>query len=90
MLTGNKIPFVKENLNMKSAIKILSNKKLGVLIVQNKQNKTIGIITEVKLEDTMKRKQNLNEMKCFKNNDEKAQLAIERTSFSCKGISANE
>jgi arabinose-5-phosphate isomerase len=37
MLTGNKIPFVKENLNMKSAIKILSNKKLGVLIVQNKQ-----------------------------------------------------
>jgi arabinose-5-phosphate isomerase len=30
MLTGNKIPFVKENLNMKSAIKILSNKKLGV------------------------------------------------------------
>ena len=39
MLTGNKIPFVKENLNMKSAIKILSDKKLGVLIVQNKQKK---------------------------------------------------
>ena len=25
-------------------MKILSNKKLGVLVVQNKQNKTIGII----------------------------------------------
>jgi arabinose-5-phosphate isomerase len=46
MLTGNKIPFVDENLNMKSAIKILSNKKLGVLIVQNKQKKTIGVITD--------------------------------------------
>ena len=31
---------------MKSAIKILSDKKLGVLIVQNKQKKTIGIITD--------------------------------------------
>ena len=37
MLTGNKIPFVKENLNMKNAFKILSNKKLGILIIQNQQ-----------------------------------------------------
>ena len=46
MITGIKIPFVKESLGMKSAIKILSNKKLGILIVQNKQKKTIGVITD--------------------------------------------
>ena len=46
MVTGNKIPFVKENLRMKTAIKILSNKKLGILIVQNKKKKTLGIITD--------------------------------------------
>ena len=46
MLTGNKIPFVKENLKMKTAIKILSAKRLGILIVQNKLKKTIGIITD--------------------------------------------
>ena len=46
MLVGNKIPFVKENLKMKKALKILSNKKLGILIVQNQQKKTIGIITD--------------------------------------------
>ena len=46
MLTGNKIPFVRDNLKMKTAIKILSNKKLGILIVQNKQKKTLGIITD--------------------------------------------
>jgi arabinose-5-phosphate isomerase len=46
MVTGNKIPFVKENLKMKTAIKILSNKKLGILIVQNKKKKTLGIITD--------------------------------------------
>ena len=37
MLTGKKIPFVNENLEMKKALKILSDKKLGILIVQNKK-----------------------------------------------------
>ena len=46
MLTGNKIPFVKEDLKMKAAIKILSDKKLGILVVQNKLKKTSGIITD--------------------------------------------
>ncbi len=46
MLTGGKIPFVNENLKMKKAIKILSDKKLGVLIVRNKKGNTIGIITD--------------------------------------------
>ena len=46
MVTGAKIPFVKQSLEMKSAIKILSNKKLGILIVQNNQKKTIGVITD--------------------------------------------
>ncbi len=40
MITGNKIPFIKENQKMKSALKIITNKKLGVLIVKNKKNKT--------------------------------------------------
>ena len=37
MLTKNKIPFVNENLKMKKAIRILSDKKLGILIVRNKK-----------------------------------------------------
>tara|TARA_B100000700_G_C14915189_1_gene794305 strand:- start:54 stop:1025 length:972 start_codon:yes stop_codon:yes gene_type:complete len=46
MLTGNKIPFINENQNLKNAIKIISNKKLGVLIVTNKRKKVSGIITD--------------------------------------------
>ena len=46
MLTGKKIPFVNEKLKMKNALKILNNKKLGVLIVQNNKRKTTGIITD--------------------------------------------
>ena len=46
MLTGNKIPFVHENIKMNKALKILSKKNLGILIVKNKKNITTGIITD--------------------------------------------
>ena len=46
MITGNKIPFVNENILMNKALKILSEKKLGILIVRDKKNKTHGIITD--------------------------------------------
>ncbi len=46
MVTGKKIPFVNENLQTKKALKILSEKKLGILIIRNKKNKTTGIVTD--------------------------------------------
>ena len=46
MIVGNKIPFVSETIKMKRALKIISNKKLGVLIVQNNKKTTTGIITD--------------------------------------------
>ena len=46
MITGNKIPFVNEGLKMKEALQIISNKKLGTLIVQNNRKITTGIITD--------------------------------------------
>ena len=46
MSTGNKIPFVNENLKMKKALQIISSKKLGTLIVQNNNKITVGIITD--------------------------------------------
>ena len=46
MLKGDKIPFVNENLQMSNALKILNEKKLGILIIRSKTKKTIGIITD--------------------------------------------
>ena len=63
MITGNKIPFVKESLEMRSAIKILSNKKLGVLIVQNKQKKTIGVITDGQIRRFNQKKKDISSLK---------------------------
>ena len=39
MLVGKKIPFVNEKLKMKKALNVLSEKKLGILIVRNTKKK---------------------------------------------------
>ena len=46
MVIGKKIPFVNEDLQTKKALKILSKKELGILIIRNKKNRTIGVITD--------------------------------------------
>ena len=46
MITGKKIPFVNEDVKMEKALKIISNKKLGILVIQNNKKITTGIITD--------------------------------------------
>ena len=46
MLTRRKIPIVNENINMRKALKIINSKNLGVLIVNDKNGNTSGIITD--------------------------------------------
>ena len=62
MVTGDKIPFVNENLEMKKALKIITNKKLGTLIVQNKKKLTIGIITDGQIRKFQKDNNNLKSL----------------------------
>tara|TARA_Y100000591_G_C21824865_1_gene696016 strand:+ start:582 stop:1550 length:969 start_codon:yes stop_codon:yes gene_type:complete len=62
MLTGNKIPFVEEDLNMRKALQILTKKKLGFLIVKNKKKQTKGIITDGQIRRFNEKKNNLYEM----------------------------
>ena len=63
MVIGKKIPFVSQDLNMKKALDILSKKKLGVLIVRNKQKKTKGIITDGQLRRFNQKNLNLHSKK---------------------------
>ena len=46
MVSGKKIPFINEKKNMKEALKIISQKKLGVIIAYNRKKITTGIITD--------------------------------------------
>ena len=56
MIRGNKIPFVKDSLKMDRALKILTKKNLGILIVLNKRNQTIGIITDGQIRRSSEKK----------------------------------
>ena len=56
MLTKNKIPFVKENLIIKNAIKVLNLKKLGFLVIVNKSNFITGIFTDGDLKRLIQKK----------------------------------
>ena len=62
MITGKKIPFVRQDTKMSKALKILSEKKLGVLIVQNKSQKTIGIITDGQIRRSEQKNKNLQNL----------------------------
>tara|TARA_B110001452_G_scaffold152781_1_gene127115 strand:- start:3124 stop:4089 length:966 start_codon:yes stop_codon:yes gene_type:complete len=46
MLTKDRIPFINENSDMKEALKIITQKKLGTLLVRNNKGITTGIITD--------------------------------------------
>ena len=59
MLKGSAIPFVDENLKIKDALKILSFKKLGFLLVTNKKKLTKGLISDGDLRRFSQKKQNL-------------------------------
>ncbi len=63
MLIGNKIPFINENIKIIDALKILSNKKLGILIVENKNKKTIGIVTDGQIRRFNQKKIDIKNMK---------------------------
>jgi len=62
MLTGEKIPFVSENLKMKEALKILSDKKLGILIVRDRRKFTTGVITDGQIRRFNQKKIDLKEL----------------------------
>tara|TARA_B100001939_G_C16878352_1_gene589710 strand:+ start:28 stop:996 length:969 start_codon:yes stop_codon:yes gene_type:complete len=85
MLTKNKIPFVNENLKMRKAIKILSDKKLGILIAQNKKKNTTGIITDGQIRRFNQRNVDLLNLS-VKDIMTKNPISIEKDALAVKAI----
>ena len=86
MSTGKKIPFIKENLNMRSAIKIISDKKLGVLIVKNNKGFTVGIITDGQIRRSNEKSVNL-QLLSVKKIMTKKPLSIEENVLAVRALS---
>ncbi len=86
MLTGNKIPFVNENMQMSKALKILSEKKLGILIIRNKKKTTIGIITDGQIRRFSQKKANFQSLE-VKKIMTKQPISIDKNEFAAKALS---
>ena len=86
MLTGKRIPFVNEDLKMKKALKILSDKKLGVLIVQNKKKQTTGIVTDGQIRRFNQKNPNLYSAKVNKVMT-KNPISVEKNDLAAKALS---
>ena len=86
MLTGKAIPFVDENIKMKKALKILSLKKLGFLLVRNKKKITCGIITDGELRRFSQKNQNLHDIK-VKEVMTKNPIGIHKDELAAKALS---
>ncbi len=86
MLIGKKIPYVNENLQMNKALKILSEKKLGILVVRNKNKKTIGIITDGQIRRFSQKKLNFQSLPVKKIMTKKP-ITIDKNELAVKALS---
>ena len=86
MTTGKQIPFIDESLKMKNALKIISQKKLGVLIVKNRKGFTTGIITDGQIRRSNEKNKDLQSLS-VKNVMTKKPISIEKDSLVEKALS---
>ena len=62
MLINNKIPFIDESSSMKKALSIITQKKLGTLIVRDSNKNTSGIITDGQIRRINQKIHNLHDL----------------------------
>ena len=85
MITGNKIPYVNENMQMSKAIKILTEKKLGILIVRNKGKFTTGIITDGQIRRFSQKNLNFSSLPVKKIMTKKP-ISIDKNEFAARAL----
>ena len=86
MLTNNKIPFINDNISMIKALKIMTDKKLGTLIVRNKKKHTTGIITDGQIRRFNSKNVNFDLLK-VRNVMTKNPIKIEKNTLVTKALS---
>ena len=86
MLKDKSIPFVNENLNLKDALKVLSSKKLGFLLVRDKKKLTKGLISDGDLRRFSQKNQSLHNIS-VKEIMTKNPIGIDKNELAAKGLS---
>ena len=86
MISKNGIPFIDETKNMKTAINLITKKKLGILIAINKKKLTTGIITDGQLRRTNQQNKNILNLK-VKDVMTRNPLSVNKDTLAAKSLS---
>jgi len=86
MLVKNKIPFVSDNANMETALKLIISKKLGFIIAINKVGKTTGIFTDGDMKRLIKKNKNFYNLKISQIMN-KNPISVEKDMLAAKALS---
>ena len=86
MITGNGIPFINENSDMRNALNLITKKKLGVLIAINNKKLTTGIITDGQIRRSSQKKNNLKNL-LVKNVMTKNPISVDKDTLASKSLS---
>ena len=86
MISKNGIPFIDETKNMKTAIDLITKKKLGILIAINKKKLTTGIITDGQLRRANQHNKNILTLK-VKDVMTKNPLSVNKDTLAAKSLS---
>ena len=87
MLKDKAIPFVNENLKLKDALKVLSSKKLGFLLVRDKKTlTTLGLISDGDIRRFSQKNQNLHNIS-VKEIMTKNPIGIDKNELAVKALS---
>ena len=85
MLIKNKIPFINENASLRKSINLINSKKLGVAIVRNKKNETIGIFTDGDIKRAIQNKKSLDNL-TIKSLMTKNPISVDKDILAAKAI----
>ena len=86
MLKDNAIPFVNENLKIKDALKVLSKKKLGFLLVRDAKKLSRGFVSDGDIRRLTQKKQNLHNIS-IKEIMTKNPIGIDKNELAAKALS---
>ena len=86
MIKGKKLPLANENIKMKQAIRIINNKKLGVIIIQKKNGNTSGIITDGDLKRIAQKFDRFEEMQ-LKNVMKRSPITVTEDTLAASALS---
>ena len=86
MLTKQKIPFINENRSIQSGLRIINQKKLGILVARNKFLKTTGVFTDGDIKRTIQKNIDIKKNK-IKNFMSKNPISVEKDTLAAKALS---